>query len=72
VAAFRLRANRLVRVSSTVADQITVTALDDAVPGAVRSWAAYPLGVAWGLGQVGADLAAVEALRVGDLATVGG
>ena len=26
-------------------------------PGAVSGWAAYPLGVAWGLGQVGAELA---------------
>jgi galactokinase len=29
----------------------------NAAPGTVRGWAAYPLGVAWGLGQVGAELA---------------
>ena len=57
VAAIAPRADHLIRVSSAAADGITVTTLPDAEPGAVRGWAAYPVGVAWGFGQVGADLA---------------
>jgi galactokinase len=56
VAALAPRAGRQVRVSSAVADGITAIDLEDAVPGAVRGWAAYPVGVAWALGQAGADL----------------
>jgi galactokinase len=55
VAALAPRADGLIRVSSSIADGITVTALEDAVPGAVHGWAAYPVGIAWGLGQVGAS-----------------
>jgi galactokinase len=57
VAALAPRPDGLVRVSSSLANGITVTALADAAPGAVRGWAAYPVGVAWGLGRAGADLA---------------
>jgi galactokinase len=57
VAALAPRTDRLIRVSSGLEDGITVTALADAAPGAVRGWAAYPVGVAWSLGQGGADLA---------------
>ena len=35
-----------------------------AAPSAVRGWAAYPLGVAWGLGRVGADLAGLPGFDV--------
>jgi galactokinase len=41
-------------VSSSTAEEAALTAL---APAAVRGWAAYPLGVAWALGQVGAGLA---------------
>ena len=57
VAALAPRADRLIRVSSSLADGITVTSPADVAPGAVRGWAAYPVGVAWALGQAGADLA---------------
>src|ERR1700744_6040501 len=50
VAALAPRTDRLIRVSSGLEDGITVTALADAAPGAVRGWAAYPVGVAWSLG----------------------
>jgi galactokinase len=55
-AALALRDDGLVRVSSGLADGIGEARLDDLSPAAADGWAAYPLGVAWGLGQVGADL----------------
>ena len=79
VAALAPRADGLVRVSSstvsdTTASDTTVSSnegaatgefgLNAATPGAVRGWAAYPLGVAWGLGQVGADLAGLPGFDV--------
>jgi galactokinase len=44
--------------------------LSSAAPSAVRGWAAYPLGVAWGLGQVGADLAGLPGFDVHFVSTV--
>ena len=79
VAALALRNDGLVRVSSTAAPPSTGSrstrsasdepaigefALCAAFPGAVHGWAAYPLGVAWGLGQVGADLARLPGFDV--------
>ena len=79
VAALALRADGLVRVSSsavslsrgslstgsssegTPAREFVLAA---ASPAAVRGWAAYPLGVAWGLGQVGAELAGLPGFDV--------
>jgi galactokinase len=52
-----------VRVSSSfsgeIGDEIVEIDLDELRPGSVEGWAAYPLGVAWALGQAAADLAAV-------------
>jgi galactokinase len=71
VAALAPRADGLVRVSSSTISGSSSDgpataefALSTASPGAVHGWAAYPLGVAWGLGQVGADLAAVPGFDV--------
>ena len=64
VAALALRDDGLVRVSSSLADGIGQARLGDATPGAVRGWAAYPVGVAWALGQVGADLASLPGFDV--------
>ncbi len=54
--------------SSTVSSSAAAAAGEFAVPalapGVVRGWAAYPLGVAWGLGRVGAVLAAVPGFDV--------
>jgi galactokinase len=55
VVALGPRRDGLIRVSSGAADGVVQVALADAVPGSVRGWAAYPVGVAWGLGQVGAS-----------------
>ncbi len=78
-AALAPRADGLVRLSSSTVSSSTVSssaessstaaaagefALPAVAPGVVRGWAAYPLGVAWGLGQVGADLAAVPGFDV--------
>jgi galactokinase len=56
-AALALRDDGRVRVSSGEEAGTAEFGLSAAPQGAVRGWAAYPLGVAWGLGQVGADLA---------------
>jgi galactokinase len=59
VAALSARDDRRCRVASSFTDEIVEIDLADLGPGAVSGWSAYPLGVAWALGQVGADLAAV-------------
>lgn len=59
-----VRKDRKLRVASTEADEIAEISLDSLEPDAVHGWAAYPLGVAWALGQSGADLAGVPGLDV--------
>ncbi|KQM82846.1 galactokinase [Agromyces sp. Leaf222] len=54
--ALGIRADRLVRVSSTFAPDPVEVHLDDLSPELLEGWSAYPLGVAWALGQFGADL----------------
>ncbi|HEY2788869.1 MAG TPA: galactokinase family protein [Gaiellales bacterium] len=50
--------------SSSAGAAIAEFALSAIAPSAVRGWAAYPLGVAWGLGRVGADLAGLPGFDV--------
>ena len=61
--ALGVRDDGILRVASTFSDEVVelpLTALAAAqVGGNLRGWAAYPLGVAWALGEFGADLAAV-------------
>ncbi|HEY5223430.1 MAG TPA: galactokinase [Microbacteriaceae bacterium] len=59
VAALAVRSDRRVRVASALTDDVVEAELSELGPGTVSGWSAYPLGVAWALGQVGADLAAV-------------
>ncbi|WP_348788579.1 galactokinase [Leifsonia sp. NPDC080035] len=59
VAALGLREDRTIRVGSTFADELVEVDLDALSPDALQGWSAYPLGVAWALGEFGADLAAV-------------
>ena len=58
-----LRDDGVIRISSTFSDevaQLPLADLDAAVAaGTVTGWSAYPLGVAWALGQRGADLTTV-------------
>jgi galactokinase len=57
------RDDRVLRVASTFSDEVVELPLanlaEAQASGALRGWAAYPLGVAWALGVFGADLAAV-------------
>jgi galactokinase len=64
VAALGLRDDRTVRVGSTFADELVEIDLDAIGPEALSGWSAYPLGVAWALGEFGADLAAVPGFDV--------
>src|SRR3954465_698131 len=57
VAALALRDDRIARVGSSFADEVVEVPLDDLSPEVLAGWAAYPLGVAWALGEFGADLA---------------
>jgi galactokinase len=63
-AALALRDDGLVRVSSSAMGGIGEFGLSGASRAVVRGWAAYPLGVAWGLGQAGADLAGLPGFDV--------
>ena len=53
------RDDRRVRVASTFADELAEIDLDALTPESLDGWSAYPLGVAWALGEHGADLSAV-------------
>jgi galactokinase len=59
IAALSLRDDRRARIASSFTDDVVEVELGEVGPGSVSDWSAYPLGVAWALGQVGADLGAV-------------
>ncbi|MCU1424330.1 MAG: galK, partial [Microbacteriaceae bacterium] len=59
VVALGSRSDAIVRVASSFADEVAEIPLSELAPSALSGWSAYPLGVAWALGQFGADLAAV-------------
>ena len=59
VVALALRDDRMLRVASSFTAEIVEISLDDLSPETVTGWSAYPLGVAWALGEHGADLAQV-------------
>ncbi len=64
VLALALRDDRHIRVASSFSDGIVEIDLDDLEPDRLDGWSAYPLGVAWALGQHGADLATVPGFDV--------
>ncbi len=64
VAAVGARDDRVLRVGSTFADELVEVSLDDLAPESLSGWAAYPLGVAWALGEFGADLKAVPGVDI--------
>jgi galactokinase len=64
VVALGLRDDGVIRVASGFADEVAEIALTELAPGSVSGWSAYPLGVAWALGQAGADLAAVPGVNL--------
>ncbi|GAA4177186.1 galactokinase [Gryllotalpicola koreensis] len=71
-AALALRDDDVVRVSSGESDETVEVRLADAAEGPAvldgvsgdARWAAYPLGVVWALGQLGADLAGLPGFDV--------
>jgi len=64
-AAAGLRDDRVIRVGSTFSDEVAEIAIDELAPDAVSGWAAYPLGIAWALGQRShVDLAAVPGVDI--------
>jgi galactokinase len=64
IAAVGARQDRVIRVGSTFADELVEVPLDELAPGVLSGWSAYPLGVAWALGEFGADLAAVPGVDI--------
>jgi len=64
VLALGTRDDGILRVASSFADEVAEIALADLAPEALDGWSAYPLGVAWALGQHGADLAAVPGVDI--------
>jgi galactokinase len=50
------RDDRVIRVASSFAPEAVEIHLDELAPDTVDGWSAYPLGVAWALGEFGADL----------------
>ncbi|SDN42493.1 galactokinase [Cryobacterium flavum] len=59
IVALAPRDDRLMRVASSFAERTVELGLDDLIPENLADWSAYPLGIAWALGQFGADLGAV-------------
>lgn len=64
VVALSVRDDRMLRVASSFTDEIVQISLDDLSPETVSGWSAYPLGVAWALGEHGADLSNVTGFDV--------
>ena len=64
VVALGARDDRVIRVASAFADEVAEIELAELSPERLQGWSAYPLGVAWALGQTGADLAAVPGVDI--------
>jgi galactokinase len=64
VAALALRDDRIARVGSSFTDELVEVPLDELGPGVLSGWSAYPLGVAWALGEFGADLHALPGFDI--------
>jgi len=64
VLALGTRDDGILRVASSFADEVAEIAIADLAPDVLAGWSAYPLGVAWALGQHGADLAAVPGVDI--------
>ena len=64
VVALSLREDRMIRIASSFADEAIELSLDELFPDNMHGWSAYPLGVAWALGQFGADLRELTGFEV--------
>ncbi len=56
------RDDRIIRVLSKQSDTAVEVSLDELSSNALSGWSAYPLGVAWALGEAGYDLSGVSGL----------
>ncbi|TXK19281.1 galactokinase [Homoserinibacter sp. GY 40078] len=64
-AAVGVRDDSRIRVASTFSDEVAEISITELSADAVSGWAAYPLGVAWALGELGfADLGAVPGVDI--------
>ena len=59
-----VRDDAVLRIASTFADQVVELPIAELRPEKLGGWSAYPLGVAWALGQFGADLSAVPGVDI--------
>jgi len=64
VLALGVRDDGILRIASSFADEVAEIAIADLAPEVLAGWSAYPLGVAWALGQHGADLAGLPGVDV--------
>ena len=64
VVALSERTDRVIRVASSFADDAIEISLDELIPENLHGWSAYPLGVAWALGQFGAQLDTVSGFEI--------
>ena len=64
VLALGTRDDAVLRIASSFADEVAEISLSALTPEALSGWSAYPFGVAWALGQFGADLAAVPGVDI--------
>jgi len=64
VLALGLRDDAVIRIASSFADEVAEIAIADLAPDALEGWSAYPFGVAWAIGQFGADLGAVPGVDI--------
>ncbi|MET4582675.1 galactokinase [Conyzicola nivalis] len=64
VLALGLREDGILRIASSFADEVAEIAISDLAPEELNGWSAYPFGVAWAIGQFGADLAGVPGVDV--------
>jgi galactokinase len=56
VAALGTREDAVVTVTSTFSDELVESTLGELSPASLSGWSAYPLGIAWALGQRGVEL----------------
>ncbi|GAB3607651.1 galactokinase [Conyzicola nivalis] len=64
VLALGVRDDGVLRIASSFADEVAEIAIADLTPSALTGWSAYPFGVAWAIGQFGADLAGVPGVDI--------
>ena len=64
VLALGVRDDGILRIASSFADEVAEIAIADLAPEVLAGWSAYPLGVAWALGQHGADLAGLPGVDI--------